>query len=172
MKEKNMSEIFSKEKLFSLLKAYAKIFQVLDGFWFLSVEDRFGVNVATEIDRVVWENIAVREVKILKDVLGIKGKNIKTLIETLRHAPFMLTVKFRFEEESENDVVLRIIECKPQLARIRSGKPIFPCKSVGFNYFKKFAETINPKIKVKCLNCPPDRMSKEFWCAWRFRLET
>lgn len=166
-----MFEALSKEKLFSLLKAYARIFQILDGFWFLGVEDKFGVHVATEIDGIAWENMAVREAKILKDALGLKGNNIETLIETLRHTPFMLTVKFKFERESENDVILRVVECKPQMARVRSGKPIFPCKPVGFNYFKKFAETINPKIRVECLGCPPDQPPKEYWCAWRFKLE-
>ncbi|RLG90887.1 MAG: hypothetical protein DRO36_05290 [Candidatus Hecatellales archaeon] len=166
-----MFEEFSKEKLFDLLKAYARILQILDGFWFLTVEDKFGVDVATEIDRIAWENMASREAKILRETLGLKGENIETLTKTLENSPFMRIVKFEFEKKGENEAVLRIVECKPQMARVRSGRPVFPCKPVGLGYFKRFAETINPKIRVECLGCPPDPHPKEYWCAWRFRLE-
>ena len=39
---------------------YADLFQVLDGTWFMKVEERYGFDAALQIDRDVWD-IATRE---------------------------------------------------------------------------------------------------------------
>gem|GEM_PF-4968871 len=30
------------------------------------------------------------------------------------------------------------------------------------------AETLNPKAKVNCLICPPDKHPENVWCRWEF----
>ena len=159
------------EKLKALLKVYIRQFFTLDGLWFLAVEDKFGLDAATKLDEKVWDGLGFREAKRLKEALNLKGENLQTLIETLKLTPFYFYGKSEFKETSDNKVVFRVVECPPQIARIKAGRGEFPCKHVDLAYFKSFAQAINPKIKVKCLTAPPDPHPKEYWCEWEFNLE-
>jgi hypothetical protein len=62
-------------------------------------------------------------------------------------------------------------DCRVQSARKRNKLPDFPCKEVGIVEYSFFAQTIDPRIKTKCIACPPDPHPEEFYCAWEFSLE-
>ena len=47
-------------------------------------------------------------------------------------------------------------DCRVQSARKRKGLPDFPCKSVGVVEYGEFAKTIDPRIRTRCIACPPD----------------
>jgi hypothetical protein len=74
-------------------------------------------------------------------------------------------------EESENRWVFRMNKCRVQDARKRQGLSDFPCKPVGIIEYSFFAKTVDPRIKTKCLVCPPDPHPEDIWCAWEFTID-
>jgi hypothetical protein len=72
---------------------------------------------------------------------------------------------------SDARCVFRMKDCRVQSARKRRNLPDFPCKSVGIIEYTGFARTIDPRIKTRCLTCPPDPHPPDIWCAWEFTLE-
>ncbi|MCX8170252.1 MAG: DUF6125 family protein [Candidatus Methanomethyliaceae archaeon] len=163
MKERTKEEM-------KLLEIFSKNILTLDGYWFLSIEDRFGLEKAIEIDREVWEKFGVSEARRIKNFLKIDEGNLNDLAKALEFLSYAI-VSDPLIEKKHNSVVLSIRKCRPQSARIRSGRGIFPCKEVGLAHLSSFAKTINPKFKVRCITCPPDELPSGIWCSWEFYLE-
>ena len=143
----------------------------VDGVYFLGIEKKFGTEAATEIDANVWENMAVIEAKSLQKMLKVKeGPDIPTIMDLLLKSSWALDQPFKAVETSDKRAVLTIDRCRTQETRLSKGLPEFPCKKVRFGYLKSFAETLNPRVEVNCLVCPPDKHSKDLWCKWEFKL--
>ena len=69
-----------------------------------------------------------------------------------------------------------VIEAKRILERLglapkRKGLPDFPCKSVGVVEYGEFAKAIDPRIRTRCVACPPDAHPADAWCTWEFSIE-
>lgn len=74
-------------------------------------------------------------------------------------------------EVTEKKCVFRMNNCRVQSARKRRGLLDFPCKQVGIIEYGLFAKTIDPRIKTKCIACPPDPHPDNYWCAWEFTIK-
>ncbi|MDH5807052.1 MAG: DUF6125 family protein [Candidatus Methanomethylicaceae archaeon] len=165
-----MIEELSKEELIELIKIFSKNLLTLDGYWFLSIEDKYGLEKAIEIDKEVWEKFGISEARRIKKFLNINEGNLNDLEKSLRFLSYA-TISDSLIEKKDNKIIFSIRNCRPQIARINSGKGIFPCKEVGLAHLSSFAKTINSKFKVKCIVCPPDERSSNIWCSWEFYLE-
>ena len=73
-------------------------------------------------------------------------------------------------EHTPSTCVFRMNTCRVQEARKRQGLDDFPCKEVGIVEYSVFARTIDPRIKTRCLCCPPDPHPEDYYCAWEFTL--
>jgi hypothetical protein len=166
-----MFTVFSREKLISLSRVCFKEAAMMDGLWFSAVEDEYGLDAAVRLGEKVWENVGFRQAKSLRETLGLEGETIRAFIETFKLTPFYNLFKPEVRKASDSSAILRFVKCPPQMARVKSGKGEFPCKSMGLAYFKSFVQPINPKIKVKCLTAPPDSHPKEYCCEWEFTLD-
>ncbi|MGP3703660.1 MAG: DUF6125 family protein, partial [Candidatus Bathyarchaeota archaeon] len=93
------------------------------------------------------------------------------LVEALKFLPWSAIQKAEVKVLGEDEAVLSIVDCKPQKFRVKNGLEEFPCKDLGLKFFTKFAETVNPKIRVECLTAPPKPHQNNLWCKWRFKLE-
>ncbi|MDQ7032155.1 MAG: DUF6125 family protein [Desulfonauticus sp.] len=143
----------------------------VDGLYFLGIEEKFGTDAATEIDAGVWEIMAKIEAKSLQKMFQVgESPDIATIIELLRKSSWALDQPFKKVEISDTRAILRIDKCRTQEARLKKELGEFPCKKVRFNYLKNFAKTLNPKVKVNCLVCPPDKHPKNLWCKWEFSI--
>jgi hypothetical protein len=95
-------------------------------------------------------------------------------LEALEHAlKFRLYARINEQEfirKDPNKAVFRMNKCRVQDARKRKGLDDFPCKSVGIVEYSGFASTIDPRIKTRCIACPPDPHPESYWCAWEFTL--
>jgi hypothetical protein len=60
--------------------------------------------------------------------------------------------------------------CRVQDARKRKGLDDFPCKEVGLVEYTTFAVTVDPRLRTRCIACPPDDHPDEWWCTWEFTL--
>ncbi len=143
----------------------------VDGLYFLGIEKKFGTDAATEIDAGVWEIMAKIEAKSLRKVFQVgENPDVPTIMELLQKSSWALDQPFKTFEVSDKRATLSIDRCRTQEARLKKGLSEFPCKKVRFGYLKNFAKTLNPKVEVNCLVCPPDKHPKDLWCKWEFKL--
>ena len=155
-----------------LLADAAKNWLAHDGLWFRAVEEKFGMEAAMELDKNAWEKFTVIEAKrIMKRLDMPTGGGISALIQALKFRLYAYINVQEVKEMSETRCVFQMNSCRVQEARKRQGLPDFPCKSVGIVEYSGFAKTIDPRIKTKCLTCPPDSHPSDVWCAWEFSLE-
>lgn len=163
-------ENLSRGELIKLLKVYAKNWLAHDGCWFLAAEEKFDIETAIELDTKSWERFAVSEAKRIINEFNISSeKGLEALKEAFKYRMYAAINK----QESEirnGKLVFKMVECRVQKTRRQKGLPDFPCKSVGIVEFSNFAKTVNPKIKTKCISCPPDKV-EDFYCGWEFSID-
>lgn len=171
VEDREMLTKMPKEKLLDLFFLQIRNLWRVDGLYFLGIEKKFGTEAATEIDAGVWEMMATIEAKSLQKMFNIgENPDVATIIELLRKSSWALDQPFKTIEISNNRAVLSVDRCRTQETRLSKGLKEFPCKLVRFGYLKNFAKTLNPKVEVNCLVCPPDKHPKELWCKWEFRM--
>ncbi|MFX0079926.1 MAG: DUF6125 family protein [Candidatus Hermodarchaeota archaeon] len=143
----------------------------VDGLYFLGIEKKIGTESATDIDASVWKIMATIEAKSLQHMFKInENPDLATIIHLLRKSSWALDQPFKTVDISDEQAHLIINKCRTQETRLNKGLCEFPCKKVRFGYLKNFAKTLNPKVEVSCLVCPPDKHPKDLWCKWEFTL--
>jgi hypothetical protein len=163
---------FSKDELIELLRDAAVNWLAHDGLWFRAVEDRFGLEAAMELDRKAWEKFTVLEAKRIMKRLGpAEGGGIPALAQALKLRLYAHINVQEISEVTAGRLVFRMRSCRVQEARERQGLAPFPCQSIGIVEYSGFARTIDPRIKTRCLTCPPDPKPENTWCAWEFILK-
>ena len=162
----------SKEELVRIIIDDAKNWLAHDGVWFQSLEKKYGMDVAVDIDTDAWRLFTVVEAKRIMERLSMKpGGGIPALVECLKHRFYARLNLQECVEVSDTRAIFRMLDCRVQSARKRKGLADHPCKSVGIVEYSEFARTIDPRITTRCLACPPDPHPEEFWCAWEFTLK-
>lgn len=162
----------SKSELISYIEDISKNWLAIDGTWFLAAEERFGIEMAIELDAASWKRFSPAEARRLKKRLKLPEKGgIPALIKALNFRVYANINEQEVVEVSKNRCVFRMNECRVQNARKRKGLPDFPCKQVGIVEYESFASTIDPRIKTECICCPPDEHPEEYYCAWEFLIE-
>jgi len=157
-----------KERLLDLFFMHVRNLWRVDGLYFLGIEEKFGTDAATEIDTNCWNVMGKLEARELKNLLKIEKNDIPSPMHALLNTSWSLYPEEKQIEISSTRAMFRVTKCRTQQTRILKGLSEFPCKSVRFSYLKSFAEEFNPKIKVYCRVCPPDKHSKNVWCEWEF----
>jgi Family of unknown function (DUF6125) len=161
-----------KEELIRIIVDDAKNWLAHDGLWFQAVERTHGMEAAIDADREAWRHFTVIEAKRIMEQLGMKpGGGIPALVECFKHRLYARLNLQETSEVTENRCIFRMIDCRVQSARKRKGLNDFPCKSVGIVEYAEFARTVDPRIKTRCLACPPDDHPESFWCAWEFTVD-
>lgn len=162
----------SKEMLLELLKDAAKNWLAHDGLWFRAAEGRYGMEAAMELDKTAWKSFTVIEAKRIMKRLHLQpGGGIAALIQALKFRLYAHINVQEIVEVSETKCVFRMNRCRVQEARKRQGLPDFPCKPIGVIEYSLFAKTIDPRIRTRCLVCPPDPHPEDVYCAWEFSIE-
>ena len=171
MNHQDVLERFSREQLMELIALYAKNWLAMDGVWFQSVEEKFGMDEAMLHDKRAWERFTAIEARRIKSFLDLPEH---PGLEGLAQA---LSLRFygnlnRAEPELRGDTLIyRVVDCRVQSARSRKGMPLHPCKSVRIVEYGGFARTIDDRITCRCLSCYPDVTDDSCSCAWEFTLE-
>jgi hypothetical protein len=144
-------------------------FRVMDGFWFLSVEQKYDRKAAEDLDEMVWGKIAGMSSKDLVQRFGIREKGIDGLVKAMEMCPWTMIVGYHITREG-NDAYITVPTCPTQVARVRHGLPEFHCRDMHQTEFESFAHGVDPAIKVECLLSPPDH-PPDLFCKWRFYLD-
>jgi hypothetical protein len=160
----------TRAELLRYVQLLSKNVLTLDGYWFLGVEDRFGLDKAVELDTEAWARYGVSEARRIKSFLGLKEGGPAELEKALQLICFAPAQSLQVEVK-DGTVTMTVNSCRPQSARLNSGRGEFPCKPVGIAHLSAFAKEINPRFRMTCIHCPPDTHPASIWCRWEFRLE-
>ena len=144
-------------------------YRVVDSFWFISIEERFGREVAEEINDGVWTRVGPMAAKDIRKRYNIRENGLEGFTKTLKLFPWTILGGHRIEQE-EDEVILTVPECPPQVARIKRGLGEYDCKEMHMNEFVHIAKEVDPRIRIKCEFAPPDPHPDELFCKWRFYL--
>lgn len=158
-----------REGLNRLFEFNLRKIQLVDGLWFLHVEDRFGTQQAIDSNCAVWAEVGRRDARRARDMLGVRGEGIPALIEALQKT-FMAFADWEMEQVSPNHAIFRATTCYPQKARVEKGRGVYDCRSTEEAFFTGYAQGIDAGIKVRCGFCPPEKYAGDLWCEWHFCL--
>jgi hypothetical protein len=171
VEDRKVLEEMSTSRLLDYLFLQVRNLWRVDGLYFLGIEKKFGTEAATEIDAGVWEAMAAIEARSLQKMFHVdENPSVPKMMDLLRKSSWALDQPFKTVEVSNRRAVLGVDRCRTQETRLNKGLGEFPCKKVRFGYLRSFARTLNPKVEVNCLVCPPDEHPKDSWCKWEFTL--
>ncbi len=172
MKDVEKIEDLSKEDLFELTKTYAKNWLAHDGCWFLSIEEKYGMDTAIEMDTESWRKFTIIEAKRLIDFLELgKNSGIQGLGKALSFRLYSCLNEDEIIVNEDNKTVeYRVKTCRVQSARRRKGLKDFPCKPVGIVEYGLFAKTIDERFETEVISCPPGITNPDYYCIWRFKI--
>jgi hypothetical protein len=170
--DKKMLLDIPKDKLVDLLFLQLRNMWSVDGLYFLGIEEQVGVDLATDIDKNVWEIMGKIEARRLKDLMMFTKNDIPTMISALRISSWALDLEEKEIVIEDKNAVFRNPNCRVQKTRIQKDLGEFPCKHVRWGYLKNFAREFNENIEVKCIFCPPDTHPENIWCEWEFNLRS
>lgn len=161
----------SKDELIALVKALAKNWLTVDGLWFIGVEEKYGLDAALELDYRVWELYPPTEFRRLREALHLNKKGIPGIVEMLKYMSTQLVFDYELEEVSDRKAIFKVVHCRPQESRLRGGRVVFDCKPTFVSAFEKLIEIVDPRVKLRCLFCPPEERPEGYWCGWEFTLD-
>jgi hypothetical protein len=156
------------EQLRSYLRFLLWHYRVVDGFWFLSVESKYGRPAAEHMDEVVWAKIAGMSAEDLVERFQITEEGLHALCHAFQYLPWTMIVGYKVEDQGDH-LLLTVPECPTQVARVKHGLPEFHCRDMHQAEFESFARAIDPAIKVECLLAPPNHPS-DLFCKWKFTM--
>lgn len=160
-----------REKLNALIDAMCANWLAGDGVWFQAVENREGMDAAKRCNDTCWSRYSPLEASAIKDLIKLPDSGGLDALEQALALRLYARINKQSIERQGNSVIFKMLECRVQSARKRQNLPDYPYKSAGIVEFPTFARTIDPRIKVDCIGCPPDPHPAEWACAWRFYIE-
>lgn len=167
---KNKNDLTHKQTL-DLLDDFAKRWLAHDGLWFQSIEQERGIEVAIHHDIEAWRKFTVIEAKRIQEFLQLPAQGgLEALERALNFRLYAFLNQQTIERPDEKTLIFKMTDCRVQSARERKNLPAFPCKPVGEVEYSLFAKTIDSRISTRCLACPPDEHTNEFYCGWEFTL--
>jgi len=158
----------SKEKIPEYIFMQLRNLWAADGLYFIGIEERYGTEVATQIDANVWAIMGKIEARKLKEFLEITETDISSMMKALQYTTWALDLEDKEIIIKKDYALIRNIRCRVQNTRKSKGLKEFGCKPVRFGFLKAFAKEFNPDIVVKCNICPPDVHPDNLWCQWEF----
>ncbi len=167
-KDYQMLKVLSKDKLIQIMMFNNRNIWRVDGLYFLGIEDAFGTDAAAAIDAGVWNIMGTLEAKTLKKILDLKDTTIDTVMKALQYTSWALDQQEKVITVENGEGILKILNCRTQLTRLKKGLSEFPCKQVRYSYLTNFAKEISPAIQCTCVCCPPDEHAGDVWCEWHF----
>ena len=167
-REKQLIDEMSDEKIADFIFMHLRNMWAVDGLYYLFIEKEYGTEIATEIDRHVWEVMGKIEARKIKQLFEIKKNDVPSVMKALSYSAWSMDLEDKEIIIEKNKAILRNIKCRVQNTRLEKGLDEFACKPVRWGFLKSFVKEFNPDIEVKCNVCPPDKHPDDLWCEWVF----
>jgi hypothetical protein len=163
-------ERLTRAQLAALVRTSAKNWLAHDGLWFQAVEGTHGLDEAMRLDAEAWRRFSPIEARRIMDLLDMgPGGGLEALARALGWRMYALLNR-QHSELSGGTLRFYMDECRVQEARRRKGLADFPCRDVGLVEYETFAVTVDPRIRTRCIACPPDDAPRDWVCGWEFTL--
>ncbi|MFC1943947.1 DUF6125 family protein [Chloroflexota bacterium] len=169
-------EDFSREFLARMLVEFGRCYIMADAQWYAAVKERYGEDVAYEMDYNMWVNIlppyeAARTLR----ALNLQGNDVADAIKFWQLAPSFPQDMFEYDIElkNRNHALITIHRC-PGLLRFESKEPErIPsiCQVLEPASANAYAKAINPDIVVTMPTMPPRKSPDDICCQFEFKLE-
>lgn len=165
---------FTHETLVKLLTTYAKLYIAMDGFWYMSVMERYGNDEALACDMRVWDMMVKYEMKKLTEALNIQGNNPIAFVKTMQVSPWFQHMKTVVDIENENRVVMTVTYCPTldALEKEGKGRQQTTCAIVEPKLMQRYASLFNPKMRAESLTKLPREHKDDVCCRWLIELES
>ena len=157
------------EMLIEYVDFLEKSWWTLQGQWMLNVNMRYGTDIATEFDSMVFGKNAEVQAWRLKKLLNLNG-TISDLIRIMNLSTIWSNVDFEWKDIDKKKARLKITNCVMQKNRIQLGLPELPCKEPALQVNRGVTKVVNSNIKITCIVCPPYIHEETRWCEWLFEL--
>ena len=105
---------------------FSRSYRAVDGLWFVKVEEKFGFNVALQLDAEVWKVMPKIQARMIKSFLKL-GKGEVALLDSLKAKLSLEGFKFNVEN-CENGFRIRISDCPWHNLMVKSGREEFSAK--------------------------------------------
>jgi len=162
-----------RDMLLSLMEATSANWLVNDGVWFQAVEFANSMRDAKRCNDSAWAQFSPFEAWTIKKFLNLPEKaGLDGLKKALEFRLYANINSQSIVEEKSNSFIFQMNDCRVQSARKRKGLDDYPCKSGGIVEYSYFARFIDNRITTECVGCPPDEHPEEWYCAWRFTLNS
>jgi hypothetical protein len=164
---------FARETLLKLLKAYSEYILRIDGFWYLTVMNKWGNDEAFDCDVRVWEKLIRYEMKAISSLLNIRGNDVVTVMKAIQVSPWMSIYEYEIDVKNNDHAIVTIYACPTLFAleKERIGREKLICQELEPKIMGMMAHYFNPDIKVTGLKVPPRTSYKDICCQWEFRLD-
>lgn len=170
MVNKETLQKLSKNELITLIEAYSKNWLAMDGLWFQSLENKYGMQEAMCRDEEVWTHFTAIEAKRVKEFLNLEEYPGLQGLEKALKLRFYANINRDELIIKDNTLIYSTLECRVQTARLRKNMPYHPCKSVGIIEYSEFAKIIDKRIVCDCISCYPVLQTESCCCKWKFTL--
>ncbi len=165
-------ESMSRAQLVRLITALAKTWTSGDGIWFQAIEAKLGMAAAKLVNDGVWGHFAQMEAFKIRKFLGLNDSSgLEGLAKALRLRIYCTINAASVSWGADGSLRFALNECRVQQSRQRKQMPFYPCMSAGMVEYCRFAESIDSRIVVECVSCPPEQTSETEFCVWRFRIQ-
>ena len=163
---------FTHDTLRALLILYSKIYMALDGFWYLTVMEKFGNDAALDCDIKVWERTSRYEMKNAARELNIQGNDAVSFMKAMQLSPWYWTVETEIEIVDPKTAILTVTNCPTlnALEKEGEGRENQICRIAEPAILKAYAAYFNPDVEVTCLEGPPRKSQNDIACKWQFKL--
>lgn len=160
-------------KLNELKTRMAKNWLVGDGVWFQTIEQSRGMNEAKRCNDSCWAHFSPFEAHSIKQLLGLPEKaGLKGLKKALGFRVYACINTQSIVQEEDDSFEFQMNKCRVQDARKRKDLDDYPCKSAGLVEYSYFASAIDSRIQTECIGCPPDIHPEDWYCAWKFTMNS
>ncbi len=165
---------FSKDALVRAWVTAAKLYIGIDGVWYTLIKERFGEQMASELERELWKRAAPLEFRRVTEAMNIKGDDVATLFKSLQVDPGAEGVMdLEYELKDKNHGIFTVRGCRSLDYFERHGDTALMEMGCGIDVwaFSEYARYFNHRMKTTCLKLPPRKSKDEIACQWEFRLE-
>ena len=156
----------SKDQLQSLVASLLWQYRLVDAFWFINVENEYGLDRAEQINAQVWGKVGELSARDIVKRFGITTAGLDGFARAMAYYPWAMMDSFDLEHR-KGEILITSAQCPAQKGRLKHGLGEYACKDMHFQEFAGFAKAIDPRIHIHCDFAPPDPHPEDLFCKWR-----